>query len=547
MVAKQSKPKADLEDLWQLVGGFGRYPILLTIFMMYVTIVVSFHTFIQTFYGTAPNYECVSNEPNNTSSCPVNKCGCQNCTYVFAEEFTSAVSEWNLICTRGHLKAMTQAVFMAGLLIGSVGFGKFSDHFGRKPTTFVSLILMALFGFGSTFANSLTLFAVMRFGSGLSTSGSMLVKFVYCMEISRLPQRTSMGIICNLFVAIGAMLLTLLAYCLPEWRDLMLAVTLSGIPGILLWRWFPESPRWLIAKGKLKEAQTVFESFASTNSVQVDSNQIASTIQDIKNAESHTFIKTDKKSMTGILDLVRTPKMRKRSLVLAYNWFVNSVIFYGITLNAKNLGGSLYLNAFILFGVGIPSILLLWYVLKRLGRRICYCLFMLLGGIACAMVIAVPGTSGDHPAVKALAIIGNFCIIATFSGVYIYNLELSPTLLRNLSLGVGSMLSRVGGIVAPYVVFLNDIMQNLPLVIFGVMAFIAGTTALLLPETLFSSMPQTVQQVESWDEDYSVPWRRRRHRDQVSKNVTKEGEADDLINGNILDNSMDLYFRETTV
>lgn len=93
MAAKNSKSKKDFEDLWQLVGGFGRYPILLTVFMMYVTLVVSFNTFIQTFYGTAPTYECISNEPNKTSSCSVNKCGCQNCTYVFVDEFTSAVSE----------------------------------------------------------------------------------------------------------------------------------------------------------------------------------------------------------------------------------------------------------------------------------------------------------------------------------------------------------------------------------------------------------------------------------------------------------------------
>lgn len=91
MAAKNGKPKKDLEDIWQLIGGFGRYPVLLTSFMMYVTIIVSFHLFIQTFYGTAPNYKCI--DPNKTSSCSVNKCGCQNCTYVFVDEFTSAVSE----------------------------------------------------------------------------------------------------------------------------------------------------------------------------------------------------------------------------------------------------------------------------------------------------------------------------------------------------------------------------------------------------------------------------------------------------------------------
>ena len=40
------------------------------------------------------------------------------------------------------------------------------------------------------------------------------------------------------------------------------------------------------------------------------------------------------------------------------------------------------------------------------------------------------------------------------------------------------------------------------MVIFGVLAFCSGVMALWLPETLFSPMPQTVEQVEAWPEDY---------------------------------------------
>ena len=53
-------------------------------------------------------------------------------------------------------------------------------------------------------------------------------------------------------------------------------------------------------------------------------------------------------------------------LLLAVNCrFVNSVVFYGITLNAKNLGGSFHLNVFILFAVGIPGVFALWVIFKK--------------------------------------------------------------------------------------------------------------------------------------------------------------------------------------
>ena len=93
------------------------------------------------------------------------------------------------------------------------------------------------------------------------------------------------------------------------------------------------------------------------------------------------------------------------------------------------------------------------------------------------------------------------------------------------------MTARVGGIIAPYIVFLvstdvlfnlvyilssctipffkNDFTQNLAFVVLGAMAFSAGFLALFLPETLFSPMPQTGDQVESWTEDFGLPCRTR--------------------------------------
>lgn len=51
---------------------------------------------------------------------------------------------------------------------------------------------------------------------------------------------------------------------------------------------------------------------------------------------------------------------------------------------------------------------------------------------------------------------------------------------------------------------LPNLNKTLPLVIFGVLGVTAGILSLWLPETLFSPMPQTVEQAEAWDEDYKI-------------------------------------------
>ena len=73
--------------------------------------------------------------------------------------------------------------------------------------------------------------------------------------------------------------------------------------------------------------------------------------------------------------------------------------------------------------------------------------------------------------------------------------------------------------------------ETLPLVIFGVMGIIAGVMALWLPETLFSPMPQTVEQAEAWEEDYKIYCCRRRESPREEGNIglmeKEEANADE--------------------
>lgn len=52
------------------------------------------------------------------------------------------VFQWELICNRNHLKALTQASYLAGLLIGSYAFSSISDHFGRRIAVFISIAFL---------------------------------------------------------------------------------------------------------------------------------------------------------------------------------------------------------------------------------------------------------------------------------------------------------------------------------------------------------------------------------------------------------------------
>ncbi|KAJ7333879.1 hypothetical protein OS493_015972 [Desmophyllum pertusum] len=505
MERSKSKKPYEFDDILNMVGGFGRYTFALYAFMCVMSLPIGLQQLVQVFYGATPKYSCVSYSSPSNATCPAAEC-CDNCVkYKFKDSLTSAVTQWDLICDRSHLKAMTQSVYMAGLLVGSVSFSVLSDHFGRKISIFLSIFLMAACGTVSGVADCLSLFSLFRFGTGAATAGCLLVRFVYCMEIVHVNSRTAGGMVNNIFVSIGFSTLSLLGYLIRDWRYLMLAVSLPAAPLLLCWWLIPESPRWLIAKDRLDEAHELLMKYARRNGVTVDSTQLKHAIQEFKKEEIRNS--NANKKTYGILDMVRTPKLRKRTIICGFNWFVNALVYFGINLNVGNLAGDMYLNFFILSIVEIPGAFLLWFFLSRFGRRIPYASFMITGGVAEMLVLAVPTADEYRFVVTILAVIGKACILATFLGIYIFTVELYPTIIRNTGIGVCSMMARVGSIITPFIVLLADLpsmSKTLPLVIFGVFGIIAGIMALWLPETRYSSMAQTVEQAEAWKEDYTI-------------------------------------------
>ena len=69
---------------------------------------------------------------------------------------------------------------------------------------------------------------------------------------------------------------------------------------------------------------------------------------------------------------------------------------------------------------------------------------------------------------------------------------------RAAGIGISSMASRVGGIIAPLILIFGDYWQPLPLIVFGSVAVIAGLLVLFLPETKGQSLPETIEEGEQF-------------------------------------------------
>lgn len=79
----------------------------------------------------------------------------------------------------------------------------------------------------------------------------------------------------------------------------------------------PESPRWLVAQGRTDEASRILVKFSNNNSRPFDPDLLRSALDNCHRGEADEETTKPKHSP---LDLLRTPRMRKRTLIFWFNW-----------------------------------------------------------------------------------------------------------------------------------------------------------------------------------------------------------------------------------
>uniref|UniRef100_U5EU46 Putative synaptic vesicle transporter svop n=1 Tax=Corethrella appendiculata TaxID=1370023 RepID=U5EU46_9DIPT len=517
--------------LTNYLNGFGPYQKRIYILMCLPGILCAFHMLAIVFIEHTPEYRCLlpfeeyklahngsfnrlSDEindrsfPLNPNSDEYSKCEyfdinfneimsrnvqktnvtkkCDRWIYDETEVISSIVTEWDLVCDRSIIKTIIDVFFMVGFMIGSFLCGNFSDKYGRKKVYFISLILMSIFGILTSFATGIVSYTIYRMVVGASVSGVFLSGYVMAIEFVDPQRRTIAGIVCMIFFSLGYILLALIAYHYRTWRSLQIVISLPTLLFLLYWKIAPESIRWLIANGKIDEAIILIKKIAKFNRVNIP----ASVYSELKDSSSQPKAVNS----ASVFDLLKYPNLRKRTLIIFYAWFVNSLTYYGLSWNS--LGDNLLVNFLISGIVELPAQLFLLVTLNHCGRRIVLSGTMIFSGLMLYSVTFIPQSYGWL--VTVFAMLGKMAITASYIVIYIVSSEQFPTVLRNVGLGTSSLVARIGGILTPLSIYLGKYWRPLPLIIFGVQAFLCGLLTLLLPETLNKRLADTVKEGEAF-------------------------------------------------
>ncbi|XP_037104126.1 solute carrier family 22 member 7-like isoform X2 [Syngnathus acus] len=406
-----------------------------------------------------PQYHLLLNSSNTTVLPTVH---CQNgWVYDTSIMKSTLATEWDLVCERKKMNRSTATIFFLGVMLGSAIFGQLSDRFGRKTALLVSYVITMIFGFGSALSTNFAMFAVMRFFTGFGTSGVIIASGVLCMEWADIKHRSLMYIVLTMDWSLGCSLLAALAYFVNDWRYLTAAATSLLLPAIIYWWWLPESARWLVSQKKDLLKRIVLE---------------------------------NEKGKYSFLDLMRTPTLRRLTLIAGPVWFGVACSYYGITLNISGFGVNIFLTQLIYGAIELPAKLVCFFSINKIGRKLIVSGGLLLTGLCLICVILIP--SDMAVCRTAVGTLGKFFSEAAFTVLCLYTTELYPTVVRQISYSCCSIIGRLGVALSPLVALLDEVWVGLPRLLFGLMASGAGLLTFLLPETNNVSLAETIQDVE---------------------------------------------------
>ena len=268
-----------------------------------------------------------------------------------------------------------------------------------------------------------------------------------------------------------------------------------------MFRFIPESLRWLLSKGKVKQADKVVTSMLSYNSLKVDSASLQLEME----AVSRDLVSSqDARRPPSILDIFQVSGMRIKVGVLSFAWFSVSMCFHGMSYYVPILSGDKDLDMMMGAGIELGAFILVFVIIGGFGRRAPLCLYISVSGTISIIIILVktllPETLVNiESLVIGLSLVGRASIVSSYITILLYACEIFPTVIRTAALGSCAFFAGAGSLVAPYSFLLGQKLVSdwpalVPFVAFGVMCLVAAMLIFLLPETLEANLPDTIKE-----------------------------------------------------
>ncbi|MCA0164578.1 MULTISPECIES: MFS transporter [Bacillus] len=331
-----------------------------------------------------------------------------------------------------------------GQAIGAIFFGWLAERRGRVFSAKWTVFLMSIMSIACVFSGNFMALFIFRFIQGIGVGGEVPVAASYINELSRAQGRGRFFMLYEMIFPLGLMISAQIgAFVVPSfgWKWMFL---IGGIGGLIVFVFFfmlRESPRWLISKGRLDEAERIIEEIeASTDKRMPVAKQVSSSTE-----------KGDWKELFSTF-------YRQRTLIVWGLWFSAYFVSNGLnnwlpslynTVYNLPVGDSLRAASLtnILQTIGVFACA---FLIDKVGRkRWATIAFIVTGALLTALWIS--GANSPESVIylgsAAYGMMGTITVL-----LYLYTPEIYPTRMRVIGTAFATAWLRLASAIAPIMI-----------------------------------------------------------------------------------------------
>ena len=343
-----------------------------------------------------------------------------------------------------------------GQFAGALVFGGLAERYGRVRSVAGATALMSVMSMACALSGSFATLVTLRLIQGIGVGGEMPVAAVYINELSKAHGRGRFFLLYELIFPIGLMMTGQIGAVLVPTLGWQVMFLIGGIPGLvvtLLLLRLPESPRWLISKGRLAEADLVIREIEASS----PGSGIGDRGSESRTAEPRIPDPGSRIPARGARELLSTA-YRARTAIVWTLWAAAYFITNGLNNWMPTLYGSVYhlnlaqaLRAGTLTNVAQVVVLLgCAFAIDRVGRR----RWTVAGFAAGALLLGMLGTFAAHSVVSVIVLVTiSYGIVGSVNAVlYLYTPEIYPTRMRAIATGAATCWLRLASAAGPLLV-----------------------------------------------------------------------------------------------
>lgn len=330
----------------------------------------------------------------------------------------------------------TVASALIGTVIGSLVAGAPADRFGRRRMLLAIAVAYLVSSLGSGLANSWPVLLLFRMLGGLAIGAASVVTPVYIAEVAPTRFRGRLVALNQLNIVLGILLAFLSNYLIARgmdadvaWRWMLGIVAAPSALFLLVTLLLPESPRWLVVKGRSADALDVLQQLGFAD----PEREIA--------------------AMQGVQARERQPQLFQRryavpvGCAIAIAMFnqlsgINALLYYAPRIFALGGAGadSAMLQSVAVGGINLVFTVLALFLIDRFGRKP----LLYVGSLVCALALFLVGFQLEQPVADGtLILVGMLGFIAAFAVsqgavIWVFLSEVFPSEVRGKGQALGS-------------------------------------------------------------------------------------------------------------